>query len=218
MFHDLILVSIFLQLNSFTLHEGDLLFQDIDCGPLCDAIEEVTVGIDGAKFSHVGLVVNRSGELYVLEAISTGVVFTPVDDFLQRSFDKDGLPKVIIGRLKEQYQNLIPGAITYASKFEGTAYDTVFSMTNDAWYCSELIYQSFKSAGESELFELAPMTFKSPATDSIFHVWQDYFNNMGVEVPEGELGINPGSISKSDKIDIIYVYGKPDGYNPRSIE
>ena len=35
---------------------GDLLFQDMDCGPMCDAIEAVTQGAEGAKFSHIGIV------------------------------------------------------------------------------------------------------------------------------------------------------------------
>ena len=35
-----------------TLKEGDLLFQDLNCGELCDAIETVTQGVDGKDFSH----------------------------------------------------------------------------------------------------------------------------------------------------------------------
>lgn len=214
MIRSILLISIFFLASSFTTQEGDLLFQDIDCGPLCDAIEEVTVGINGAKFSHIGLVVNRSGELHVLEAISAGVVFTPIDEFLQRSLDEAGNPKVIVGRVKQEYQYTIPEAIAFASQFQGAPYDTVFNMTNKAWYCSELIYQSFKSASNSDFFELAPMTFISPQTDSIFHVWQEYYDAMGILLPEGEPGINPGGISLSEKIDIVHVYGQPDGYDP----
>lgn len=212
MIFNFILLSIILQINSFTPKEGDLFFQDIDCGPICDAIEAVTVGIEGAKFSHIGLVINQGNELLVLEAISAGVVLTPVDEFLQRSFDKEGHPKVIVGRLKEPYRKYIPDAIDFATQFLGSAYDTVFSMTNDAWYCSELIYLSFKMASDSEFFELSPMTFKSPETDSTFLAWQEYYDVMGVKIPEGEPGINPGGISRSDKIEIVHFYGKPDGY------
>ena len=35
---------------SFELKPGDLLFQDLDLGPLCDAIERVTEGYRGARF------------------------------------------------------------------------------------------------------------------------------------------------------------------------
>ena len=218
MIYFLIILSVFLQVNSFTPKEGDLLFQDIDCGPLCDAIDEVTVGIDGAKFSHIGLIVNRSGELYVLEAISKGVVYTHLLDFLQRSLDAEGRPKVIVGRVKQEYQQLLPDVVAYASQYQGSPYDTVFRMSNAALYCSELIYQSFKSASNSEFFELLPMTFKSPKTDSVFNTWQEYYDSMGIEIPEGEPGINPGSISRSDRIEIVHVYGNPDGYVPNSEE
>lgn len=214
MIYNFILTSILLFTDAFIPVEGDLLFQDIDCGPLCDAIEEVTVGINGAKFSHIGLVVHKGSEIFVLEAISAGVVFTPLEEFLTRSLDKNGKPKVLVGRVKQPYQKLIPRAVKYASAFEGSVYDTVFSMTNNAWYCSELIYQSFKTVSKIEFFELGPMTFKSPETDSIFHIWQEYYFCMGADVPEGEPGINPGSISRSDRIEIVHIYGQPDGYDP----
>ena len=37
-------------------------------------------------------------------------------------------------------------------------------------------------------------------------VWIDYFNNLGISIPENEPGINPGGISLSHKIDIVYNY------------
>ena len=37
---------------------GDLIFQDLQCGPLCDAINAVTKGYQGKDFSHVAIVVN----------------------------------------------------------------------------------------------------------------------------------------------------------------
>ena len=38
------------------LQNGDFIFQNLDCGSLCDAIEQVTEGIYGMDFSHIGLV------------------------------------------------------------------------------------------------------------------------------------------------------------------
>ena len=43
--------------NNFKLQEGDLLFQDLDSSPICDAIELVTPGYHGSNFSHIGLIV-----------------------------------------------------------------------------------------------------------------------------------------------------------------
>ena len=75
------------KLDTFKLKEGDLLFQDSDCGPFCDAIEKVTFGINDSKFSHIGLVIeDQHGELVVLEAISKGVILTPSRIIYQSQF------------------------------------------------------------------------------------------------------------------------------------
>ena len=54
-----VLIIIILQLGclnqtSFKLKNGDLLFQDLDSSPLCDAIEKVTSGFNNLNFSHIG--------------------------------------------------------------------------------------------------------------------------------------------------------------------
>ena len=49
--------------KEFQLKEGDLLFQDLDSSPVCDAIELVTPGYKGANFSHIGIVV-ASGDAF----------------------------------------------------------------------------------------------------------------------------------------------------------
>jgi hypothetical protein len=56
------------------------------------------------------------------------------------------------------------------------------------------------------------MTFVDPRTGGTFPIWQEYFAKLGVAIPEGKLGINPGEISRSKVIDIIYNYGIPDGW------
>ena len=196
----------------FTLHNGDLLFQDIDCGDMCTAIETVTFGWHGAKFSHVGIaVVDSAGKVQVLEAISKGVSLTPIDEFMKRSADSIGKPKVIVGRLLPKYENLSANAVKRALGYLGKPYDTVFAISNDAYYCSELVYYAFLDSENAPLFELKPMTYNDPATKSIFPVWKSYFEAMKVAVPEGEPGLNPGGISRSDKIEIVHVYGIPQG-------
>jgi len=87
--------------SKFPLKAGDILFQDSDCGPFCESIEKVTFGVEGSKFSHVGLVIPKEkGELVVLEAVTAGVVETPLDRFFSRSFDDDQNSKVVVGRMK----------------------------------------------------------------------------------------------------------------------
>lgn len=195
----------------FVLQPGDLLFQDLDCGPLCDAIEKVTTGYQGMSFSHVGIVAEDDiGNLAVIEAVSHGVEVTPLQTFLERSIDAKHRPKVMVGRLKEPYRHLIPSALKLGLTLKGKPYDNVFAIDNEAYYCSELIYEVFLRANDDKpVFKLQPMTFKDPDTEDILYAWQAYFSDLGVPVPEGQPGINPGSISRSPILTIVYLYGTP---------
>lgn len=204
----------FSQNKNFELKEGDILFQDLDCGDFCDAVEKVTFGYKGCKFSHVALAVKaENGKIAVLEAISKGVCITDLDTFLAKSHDANNNPKVIVGRLKPKYQKLIPKAIIEAKKLIGRPYDDVFCITNNDYYCSEIIYDVFKISNNGKaIFNLYPMTFKDPETGKTFPAWVEYFKELNKPIPEGEAGNGPGSISLSNKLNIIHFYGKPDGY------
>jgi len=204
----LILKVLFFSPQSFVLATGDLLIQDLDCGPFCDAVEKVTIGYQGRDMSHIGIVVDEGAKgIYVIEATGSGVVSTPLKTFLNKSLDKNGKPKVLVGRMEDDYSSLIPQAILHAKSLLGKKYDDIFDINNDTYYCSELIYESFKNANDgAAVFDLAPMTFIDPDTGATFDIWTDYYKKLNVAIPEGELGINPGGISTSDKIDIVYNY------------
>ena len=125
-----------------------------------------------------------------------------------RSSDNNNNPKVIVGRLKNEYKNTIPKAIEFANKQIGVDYDDVFILDNNKYYCSELIYEAFL---KDSIFRLNPMTFLDPKSGDTLHTWIDYYSELGVEIPQNKLGVNPGIMSLSDKIEIIHFYGIPDG-------
>jgi uncharacterized protein YycO len=185
---------------------GDLFFQDVDCGSFCDAIEKVTTGFEGKNLSHVGIAFVESGQVFIFEAGGHGVVKTPLDSFLNKSFDSNKRPKVLVGRLKESYRNVIPAAISKCKSLIGKKYDSVFDLSNDQYYCSELVYYTYKDSTGRSLFEVAPMTFIDPDTHKTFPAWVDYFKKLGIPIPEGKPGLNPGGISRSDKLEIIFSY------------
>ena len=194
--------------NNFELQEGDLLFQDLDSSPICEAIELVTPGYNGANFSHIGLIVSNHGELKVLEAIPPKVMLTKLDDFLARSKDKEKNPKVIVGRLKDQYKNTITEAIKFDNKKIGVDYDKVFLMKNNSYYCSKLLYEAF---AKDSIFQLQPMTFLHPDNGDTIQAWKDYYSNLRIKIPQNKPGINPGVMSLSNKIKIVHIYGMPNG-------
>ena len=203
-----ILLSSCLPKQKFELQEGDLLFQDLDSSPLCDAIELVTPGYKDANFSHIGLVVLDNDTLKVLEAIPPKVVLTDMKSFFNRSYDTDGKSKIIVGRLKDEFQHTIKDAIVYAKSKMEIKYDEAFLMNNKSYYCSELIFEAFE---KDSIFRLKPMTFLHPETNDTLTVWKNYYSKLGITIPQNEPGINPGIMSLSDKIEIIYFYGIPDG-------
>lgn len=180
------------------LKNGDILFQDLDCGPMCDAIEAVTEGYQGLDFSHMGMVYLRNDSILVIESIGKGVMLTPVDQFLKRTKKEH-----LVGRLKPKYAGLIPQALGYSLLCMGMPYDDDFLYGNGKYYCSELIYDAFKHAnGGKPFFKLFPMTYKEPGTDNFYPVWEHHFKQLNLSIPEGLPGCNPGGMSQSGKIRI----------------
>lgn len=188
------------------LRVGDLLFQDLNCGPLCNAIEAVTEGIDGKDFSHCGMVVEIDDTLRVVEAIGSEVQVSSLHDFFARSGDTTAIQNITIARVKSEYATLINSATAYALQQVGQPYDEVFLLDNGSWYCSELLYEAFRVANDEEdFFQLAPMTYKDPATGAFFPAWVTYYEELNAPIPEGQLGLNPGSISRSNKIQTLNI-------------
>ncbi|RYE22449.1 MAG: hypothetical protein EOP51_13225 [Sphingobacteriales bacterium] len=187
------------QLEGVTLKTGDLLFQNLDCGPLCDAIESVTEGFDGHDFSHNGLVYIKADSVYILEAMGKEVKMTPLASFAARSKHK-----LYVGRLKPNYQPMIAKAIAFSLQNLHVPYDEVYLYDNGKYYCSELIYDAFKYAnGGHPFFKLEPMTFKTAGKDEFNPAWVEYYKELNVPIPEGKPGINPGGMSRSEKLVIL---------------
>ena len=201
-----ILVTILSSCTNFKLKEGDLLFQDLDSSPLCEAIESVTSGHNNYNVSHIGFVINVNGELKVLEAIPPKVKLTALDTFLFRSTDSNNNPKVFVGRLNEKFKNVIPAAVDYCLNRLEFTYDEFFLMNNNKYYCSELIYESFNS---NNIFKLEKMNFNN-LDGGKNEIWQKYFDELNMTIPQDSLGINPASMSKSKNINIIHFYGNLD--------
>lgn len=192
----LINFSVFAQ-KKVTLKEGDIIFQSMNC-ELCKAINAVTEGFDGKDFSHLGMVHIQNDSIYIIEAAGKEVQLTPLEVFKTYTTDT-----MYVGRLKKKYRKYIPKAIAFSLEQMGTPYDDAYLYNNGSYYCSELIYDAFLNSYGEPFFELTPMTFKEPNSDVYFQVWIDYYKNLNIEIPEGELGCNPGGISTSDKLKII---------------
>jgi uncharacterized protein YycO len=162
---------------------------------MCNAIEEVTEGYMQRDFSHVAMIVEKDSMLYAIEAIGKYVQLNPLESFMSRV----PADKMLKMRLQENFWILIPKANEIALSYVGVPYDDRFIMNNDSLYCSELIFDAFKTAQNGvPLFSLAPMTYKIPGQHSFYPVWIDYYKALGSKIPEGLPGINPGLLSRSE--------------------
>jgi hypothetical protein len=54
------------------------------------------------------------------------------------------------------------------------------------------------------------MTFIDPATGKFFPAWVDYYAELGIPIPEGKPGLNPGGMSREDCVQIVHSFGRPD--------
>jgi hypothetical protein len=186
------------------IQEGDILFQHNACGPLCESIDKVTDGYEGIDYNHCGLVILVNDTLGVVEAIGERVKLSSLKEFYQRSSQSS--QSLLVGRLKPEWQSSIPQAISNSLEQIGKPYDSVFEWDNEAIYCSELIYQAFETANNGKpLFDLAPMTFRDPETNEFFPPWVAYYQRLNYPIPEGKPGINPGLLSRSEKLDMFYL-------------
>ncbi|MTG96862.1 MULTISPECIES: YiiX/YebB-like N1pC/P60 family cysteine hydrolase [Myroides] len=173
------------------LKEGDLIFQNLNCGPLCDAINEVTFGYNDNNFNHIGMVINHEGKLQVIEATHPEVCITPLDEFLDKSPNPSHL-----GRINKKYRKLIEKAKEFSLQQVGVPYDENYLLDNGKYYCSELLYDAFKYANNGKsFFYLFAMTYKSKHTEEFFPVWVEYFENLNQPIPEGLPGLNPAGMS-----------------------
>ena len=200
------LSSCFQQIEEeFTFNDGDLLFQDLDSSPLCEAIENVTPGFNNMNFSHVGIVSITDGTPMVYEAYPPSVQQIDLKVFLNRSLDINNKPKVIVGRLKKEYRKSIRSAISFIENKVGTKYDDFFLYENNQFYCSELLYDAFL---KDSIFELRPMNYKYQDSNEFQKQWINHFKKLDSEIPQGKLGINPGTMSISEKIEIVQILGE----------
>jgi len=185
------------------LETGDLIFQESCQGEVGNAIKGVTNSMEGYNFTHVGIVYTNGKDTLVIEATPPEVKITPIEEYL-KPVKEDCAPKSVAARLKPQYRHLISKAIEEALYLIGKKYDYTFTLNDDTYYCSELIYEIFlKANNDWPLFELNVMTFKDKETGDFLEEWVNYYQKLNKEIPEGEMGINPGAISKSGILEII---------------
>ncbi len=190
--------------RSYSPEAGDLLFQVTPGSEFTDAITDVTSGRQGIPYTHVAMVVQTHEGIRVLEAVpDAGVRLVPFDAFLDNSARRNGQPLVMAARLRDRH--LSNAACHRALALVGRPYDAAFMPGDQALYCSELVQVCFLDSEGERLFASSPMNF-CDSTGEIAPYWLEHYARVGIPVPEGVPGTNPGTLSLDPKLEVVYSY------------
>lgn len=180
--------------HSAELMEGDLIFHESKSAQ-SKAVQAAT----GSKFSHMGMIVQRSGKPHVLEAAGT-VNFTPLAQWIARG--EGG--RYTVKRLKERAKVLTPEALAKASamikQLAGKPYDLTFEWSDDRIYCSELVWKIYDKAAGVQIGTLQKLKeFKLDAPEVRPMLKQRYGDNVPLEEPV----ISPVAMFDSQLLEVV---------------
>lgn len=164
------------------LQSGDLLFVS-DTSGMGQAVKEST-----GQYTHVALVERCSDTVFIIDATQRhGVARRPIDSTFATHMPVD------VYRLATPFDTA--DVIARANALVGLPYDDAFRSGNDAYYCSELVYECYRNKKGAPLFEERPMNWLD-ADGNLPDYWREHFERLGIPVPQGEPGTNPTDLSK----------------------
>ncbi|MFL0681977.1 MAG: YiiX/YebB-like N1pC/P60 family cysteine hydrolase [Algoriphagus aquaeductus] len=182
--------------QNLMLQTGDLIFVGAKSDQLSGAINRVTQREENASFDHVGILEVSDETVFVLHASpKKGSVREPLDSLVSDSAEKG--KQLAVYRLSEETRHCIPEAISTAKSLLGKPYNWSYVLNDTSLYCSDFVERAFRSAS---LFHLEPMTFKNPLTGKTDLYWAEFYQKLGMEVPEGKPGCNPNGLAASPNL------------------
>jgi len=196
------LMLLLLNCNSYRTSElknGDLLFVTAKESGLSGAINNVTQKQKTASFDHIGILEKEKKQFFVLHAAPKGgSQKQKLKEFIREQ--KGEGQKVILYRLKPEYQKAVPAAVNKAGQMLGKPYNFNYILNENSYYCSDFVERAFRS---DHIFQLEPMTFIDPKTGKTNAFWTEFYQKKNLKVPEGEPGCNPNGLAGSEKLERI---------------
>lgn len=178
------------------LQPGDLLFQVGIRSSMSGAITATTGHDNTLSFTHVGIFIPGKGADSVLEATSEGGVrLTSLPEFLDRADRIARKPAVVAMRLRDT--SGVSASLSRARRLLGLPYDYSFRPDNGKFYCSELIWESYRDTAGKRLFTARPMNFRA-ADGTMPDFWVELFEKLGEPIPEGVPGTNPNDMAREE--------------------
>lgn len=178
------------------LQTGDVLLQPLYCR-LCELIESEEQTI----YSHMGLVIQREKETFVLESFGSGVKIVTFDEFNKKTQKNQKLRHLrfknpqVANYLSEVTQTLRL-LLVFKNKYEGLKYDEKFLWDNvdengkEKIYCSELVAKILNDIMEWN-YPIKRMHFSRNVSE-----WDRYFSG---NTPRDEWGNSPADFERSSE-------------------
>lgn len=182
-----LLISTLLPSLSFALNyqTGDIIFQTSKSAQSI-VIQKAT----HSPYSHMGMIVNKKGKLWVLEAIQP-VKYTAFNAWVNRGVNRHYVVKRLGKGLNRQQQNALQ---MDAEKYLAKPYDIYFEWNDEAIYCSEIVWKAYNDALG---IQLAPLQKLKSFDLSDVKVKALMKQRYGQNIPLQETVIAPKAIFES---------------------
>lgn len=158
------------------------------------AISAVVEGWSGHPITHVSIMMDRDE---VIEAVPSGVRTQTWPSFLHR-LKKEGHQYVILGTPPSQALPQVSEALVWLRSQDSLPYNHTFLDSGTGWYCSQLAEAFYRRAGMSPGgLPTSPLNFLSPETQDLHPFWTSYYEDLGLQVPQGQPGSHPAMQSRA---------------------
>lgn len=168
-----------------SLREGDLIFH-----PSRSAQSLAVQLATGSRYSHMGMLLRKDGQLQVFEASAT-VRYTPLAQWIARG--EGG--HYVVKRLRAGVDDAaLPGLRREAERFSGARYDLTFEWSDSRLYCSELVWKAYQRALGVEIGALQQVRDFNLAAPAVRAKMRERY---GDKVPLDEPVISPVAMFES---------------------
>ena len=150
-----------------------------------------------SPYSHMGMIVNKNGQTWVLEAIQP-VQYTLLNKWIARGVKGHYVVKRMQSALNvSQKQKLVKNAEQYL----GRPYDIYFEWSNRAIYCSEIIWKAYDQALGIQLAQLQHLKQFDLKQSSVQKLMKQRY---GQNIPLNETVIAPKAIYDSKYLQEVF--------------
>ena len=178
-------------LSAPVVRDGDIIFQQ-SVSFQSKALEIAT----RSPYTHCGLVFHKDEKPYVFEAVRT-VSWTPLENWIQRGVGGH----YVVMRLKDSLEAGKAHSLrTAALAFEGKGYDLLFSWSDEAIYCSELVWKAYDKALAIQLVPLKTFRDYELDHDEVQRIVKERFK---YDIPWDEQAVAPADLMESDRLEVV---------------